>query len=97
MGGRFLDAPVSSRGELEGVKGAVATDAAESAFTRIPADHPRALPHMGAAVGADAPMPKVEKVSHLGRCHDRAPPAGAFSVTPVHPRLCYPGSGPEPQ
>ena len=76
--GRFLDAPVGSRGELEGVIGAMATDGAESAFTRIPADHPRALAHMGAAVGADAPVPKVEKVSHLGRRHVRAPPPVRF-------------------
>ncbi len=91
VGGRFLDAPVGSRGELEGVIGAMATDGAESAFTRIPADHPRALPHMGAAVGADVPIPKVEKVSRLGRRHDRAPPAGAFSVTLFPSPVMLPG------
>ena len=87
MRGRFRDAPVGSRGEFEGVVCAMAMDGAETAFTRIPADHPRAFLHMGAAVGTDAPFPKVEKVSYLGRRHDRAPPsrcvcrnAGPFPV-----------------
>ncbi len=43
--GRFLDAPVGSRGEVEGVIGAMATVAAQSAFMRIPADHPRPPAH----------------------------------------------------